>query len=221
MNGRDLLEDITEYGRAATRGDVPCNLDACPRCHGRPVRFRPHGVRNRLFLVFAAAVIRRVWSYLTRWKCPLCKGTFTLYPYFAFPFKRYVLPFILERCAAYVADDARTYREGVKEGGAPMSHEDADEGMELQASSLWRWVDTLGRLPATVRSALNPIKQKDPSTNLFRTLGQLRIREGKYLSEARRRILLCCRELGVVDRVYARLFGKSVFPECATRSGFS
>jgi len=221
MNGRDLPEDITEYGHAATHGGVSCNLDMCPRCHGRPVRFRPHGVRNRLFLVFAAEVIRRVFSYLTRWKCPLCNRTFTVYPDFAFPFKRYALPFILARCAAYVADEARTYREGVQEGGAPMSHEDADGGMELRASTLWRWVDTLGRLPVTVREALNPIKQKDPSTNLFRALGQLRIREGKYRSETRKRILLCCRALGIVDRVYVRLFGKSVFPELAARGGFS
>jgi hypothetical protein len=221
MNGRDLLKDIMEYGHAATHGGVPCNLDMCPRCHGHPVRFRPHGVRNRLFLVFAAEVIRRVFSYLTRWKCPLCNETFTLYPDFAIPFKRYVLVLIFKRCTAYVSDEARTYREGVKKGGESMSYANANRGRMLWASTLWDWVGTLGRLSVTARQALNLIKQKDPSTEIFRALGQLRIREGKYRSEARKRILLCCRALGIVDRVYARLFGKSVFPELATRSGFS
>jgi len=67
-----------------------------------------HGVRSRLFLVLVEAVILRVWSHLTRWKCPLCRRSFTLYPDFALPFKRHVLTFILERCAAYVEDRART-----------------------------------------------------------------------------------------------------------------
>jgi hypothetical protein len=170
--------------------------------------------------VFAAEVIRRVWSYLTRWKCPLCKRTFTVYPDFALPFKRYALPLIVARCAAYVEDGVRTYRDGVKEAGQPMSHEDADGGAQLWPSTLWRWVDRLGRFPVTVRQALNLIKQKDPSTDLFRALGHLRIRAGTFRSEARKRLLQGCRELVTADREYARLFSVSVFPELATRCGF-
>jgi hypothetical protein len=173
-----------------------------------------------VFLVFAAEVIRRVWSYLTRWKCPLCRRTFTVYPAFALPFKRYVLPFIFARCTAYVADVVRTYRDGVNEAGSPISHEDADAGMELWPSTLWRWVARLGQLPVTVRQALNLIKQKDPSTDVFRALGRLRIRAGKFRSEARKRLLQRGRELVTVDQEYARLFTASVFPDLAARCGF-
>lgn len=221
MNDRYPLDVIRKYGHAAKRGGVSCELDRCPRCHGRPVRFKRHGVRSRLFLVFAAEVIRRVWSYLTRWKCPLCRRTFTLYPGFALPFKRYVLAFILARCTAYVEDVVRTYREGVKEEGEPISHEDAAAGVQLWPSTLWRWVDRLGRLAVTVRQALNLIKQKDPSTDIFRALGRLRIRAGKFRSQARRLLLQRGRELATVDREYARLFSASVFPDLATRSGFT
>jgi len=143
-----------------------------------------------------------------------------VYPDFALPFKRYVLAFILARCAAYVEDVVRTYREGVKESGKAISHEDADRGVELWPSTLWRWVDRLGRFPVTVRQGLNLIKQKDPSTDLFRALGRLRVREGKFRSEARRLILHRCLELVTMERVYARLFSASVFPDLATRSGF-
>ena len=195
-------------------------MDTCPYCENRPVRFKRHGGRHRLFLVFGGEVIRRVWSYLVRWKCPLCKRTFTAYPDFALPFKRYVLPFILERCAAYVEDEVRTYREGVKEEGEPMSHEDADGGAELWPSTLWRWVDRLGRFPVTVRQALNLIKQKDPSTDVFRALGRLWIREGKFRSEARKLLLKRCRELVAAGQDYTRLFSASVFPGLATRCGF-
>ena len=220
MNGRDLVQIIKAYGERAKGKTILCELDTCPHCEGRPVRFKRHGVRPRLFLVFAAEVIRRVWSYLTRWRCPLCKGTFTVYPDFALPFKRYVLPFFLARCTAYVEEAVRTYREGVKEAGEPISHEDADKGAQLWPSTLWRWVDRLGRFPVTVRQALNLIKQKDPSTDIFRALGRLRIRAGKFRSEARKLILQRCRELVTADRDYARLFSVSVFPDLATRCGF-
>ena len=220
MNGRDPLDVIRKYGHAAKHGGVSCELDGCPRCQGRPVRFKRHGVRPRVFLVFVEEVIRRVWSYLTRWKCPLCNRTFTVYPDFALPFKRYVLPFIVARCAAYVEDAVRTYREGVQEKGEPISHEDADKGAQLWPSTLWRWVDRLGRFPVTVRQALNLIKQKDPSTAIFRALGCLRIGEGKFRSQARKVLLHRCRELVTADREYARLFGVSIFPELATGSGF-
>ena len=220
MNGRDLVQIIKTYGERAKGKTISCELDTCPCCEGRPVCFKRHGVRYRLFLVFAAEVIRRVWSYLTRWKCPLCKRTFTVYPDFALPFKRYVLPFILERCAAYVADAARIYREGVNEGGSAICHEDAESGVVLWPSTLWRWVDRLGRFSVTVRQALNLIKQKDPSTDVFRALGRLRIRAGKFRSEARKVILQHCGKLVTAEQEYARLFSASIFPDLATRSGF-
>lgn len=220
VNGRDLLEVIKEYGFEARCGRVPCLPDGCPHCAGVPRRFRRHGVRKRLFLVFADWVVQRVWSYLTRWKCPLCKRTFTSYPAFALPFKRYPVPFVVARCAAYVEDRVRTYRAGVQEGGMPICHEDTDGGTVLWPSTLWRWVDTLGRFPLTVRQGLNLIKQKDPSTGVFRALGCLRIRAGKYRSAARKTVLEGCFALALVDGVYRDLFSASLFTDLATRCGW-
>jgi len=221
MIGRDLIKAIKRYGKRAMGKKISCDLDACPRCGVRHGRFKRHGVRKRLFLVFADWVVRRVWSYLTRWKCPFCRGTFTLYPDFALPFKRYVLAFIQERCAAYVEDEARTYREGIKEEGMAISYEDADSGTALWPSTLWRWVSTLGGFPETVRQALHLIKQKDPSAGIFRALGSLRIREGKYRSKERKIVLQGCCELVMVGRAYARLFSASIFPGLATSCGFT
>jgi len=224
MNGRDLCERIKHYGVKAKLkaecGGIACGLDRCPHCRGRPGRFEKHGVRSRLFLVLVEAVIERVRSYLTRWKCPLCGRTFTLYPDFALPFKRYVLPFIRERCAAYVDDTARTYREGVEREGVALSYWDADSGMALWPSTLWRWVGALGRFPVTVREALSLIKQKDPATGLFRVLGRMPIRAAKFRSARRKNVLRRCRELVTMDRDYARLFSVSVFPDLATRCGW-
>ena len=63
MNDRDPLDDIKRYGLHAKRGWISCELDRCPCCHGRPVCFKRHGVRPRLFLVFVEEVIRRVRSF--------------------------------------------------------------------------------------------------------------------------------------------------------------
>lgn len=214
-----LIEVITEYGREAKAGRIACLVETCPQCGGVPDRFVPNGVRKRLFLVFAE-VVCRVWSHLTRWRCPLCRQTFTLYPDFALPFKRYPAPFVLERCAGHASDKARTYREGVLEAGMPVSHADADAGMELSPSTLWRWMETLAGLAAAEHRMLDLIRQQDPSTLLFRALAAVRIRPGKYRSEGRRQVLAQCWRFALIAPVYGQLFGCPVFPEFATRSGF-
>lgn len=220
MNDRDPCEVISKYGVEATDGGIACDLDRCPRCQGQPGRFMRHGIRPRLFLVFAQDVIKRVFSYLTRWKCPLCRRTFTLYPDFAFPFKRYVLAFIQARCAAYAEDEARTYSEGVKEAGQIISHEDRDKGAKLWPSTLWCWVGSLGGLEVTLRQALNAIKQKDPSTGLFRALGRIQIRAGKFRSGARKTLLIRCRELTLTEGVYCALFPAPFLPDFAAAYGW-
>ena len=220
MDGRDLKEDITEHAAAASgKEGIECTVEACPRCHARPKKFWRHGMRLRVFLVFAVVVVR-VRFYLPRWKCPSCGGTFTQYPPFALPFKRYVLPFIRERVAAYVTDEARTYAEGVEAEGVPICHEDAEAGRSLWPSTLWRWVRTLGGFPETVRRGLDLIKQKDPSSTLFRALGGHQFRGEKFRSQARKGVLQRCRELLLVEPVYAGLFGVRILPDLATGVGW-
>jgi hypothetical protein len=184
-----------------------------------PRGFRWHGVRARVFLV-VCSVVERVASYVTRWKCPLCGRTFTWYPDFALPYKRYVLGFIQARCTGYVEDPACSYRSGVQEAGMPISYADVDSGTELQPSTLWRWESSLGSMPATACAALDLIKQKDPATGIFRALGTLYVVAHKYRSEGRRRVLMGCLELVCIDRVYAALFEVSVFPELAMGHGW-
>jgi hypothetical protein len=108
----------------------------------------------------------------------------------------------------------------VLEEGMPIGHADADAGMELSPSTLWRWVGTLGGLSEAEPRLLDLVKQKDPSTVLFRALAGVRIRAGKYRSEGRRRLLAACWRLALVEAEHVRLFAVSVFTEFATRSGF-
>jgi hypothetical protein len=222
MDGRDLIEVITNYGVAASgKKGIECAVAACPRCQDRPGKFWRHGARLRLFLVFAVVVLE-VKSYLPRWKCPSCRRTFTQYPPFALPFKRYPLPFIRERVSAYVTDEGCTYESGVSDGPGiiPVFHKDPKKARTLRRSTLWRWVSTLGGFPEMVRRALDLIKQKDPSSVLFRALGEHQFRGEKFRSQARKGVLQRCRELLLVEPVYAELFDVKIFPDLATGVGW-
>lgn len=177
-------------------------------------------MRPRIILLVVLSIVERVQTYVTRWECSSCLHTFTLYPDFALPHKRYEASFIFARCTVYVEDKARTYAECVLEGGMPIMYGDADSGMQLWPSTVWRWVSTLGGFAETMRCALHLIRQKSPSTGLFRELGMHHIGGHKYRSEVRKYTLNRCLSLLVACRVYARLFGSAVFPELATACGF-
>ena len=63
----------------------------CPKCLEKPNFFKLHECKKRNFRYICDSFIYTVLSLLTRWKCPICKRTFTDYPSFALPFKRYVM----------------------------------------------------------------------------------------------------------------------------------
>lgn len=183
-----------------------------------PGGFQWHGTRARVFLIVVCAVVERVASYVTRWKCPLCGRTFTWYPDFALPYKRYVLGFIRIRCAEYVKDPGQTYRSAVQEEGMAVGYSDWEK--QLQPSTLWRWVTSLGSLPETARAALGLIKQKTSGTGIFREVAALRALPQKYRCEGRRQALVRYMKLLHIDHIYALLFGVSVFPKLATGAGW-
>jgi hypothetical protein len=89
----------------------------CPHCQERPDRFRLHDRRGRTFLVVVERVVQRVRSFLARWKCSLCRRTFTMYPPFALPWKRYVREFLFDCVGKYLERDELSYRRAVEVGG--------------------------------------------------------------------------------------------------------
>jgi hypothetical protein len=93
--------------------------------------------------------------------------------------------------------------------------------MELSPSTLWRWMETLASLVEPEHRMLDLIKQKDPSTVLFRALAGVHIRAGKYRSEGRKQVLAGCWRLALMEAEHVRLFAVSLFTAFATRSGFA
>ena len=225
-----VVQAIRRYEQDVRHHRVRVQLSQCPRCGCKadgPRSFRRHGVRLRWFLVVVGNLVHRVASAVGRWRCVECKRTFTWYPPFAVPYKRYVIGQMLGRCRAYVERDDRGYRQGVEEQGRPVFHEQpeseqvtAESTEEEKAServsvlahtTLYRWVSALGAWGHLVLRALDLVKQKNPQTGVFRELSGLQIAPGKFRSGARRGVLETCWSLCVAEAAYVAAFGVSIF----------
>jgi hypothetical protein len=182
--------------------------------------------------VVVAGWVHTLVSLISRWKCDGCGRTFTWYPEFALPHKRYVLPEIVSRSQSYVETQQQSYRRGVQDGGLPIVHEQADEEPAstdapeptprqeeepvLAHSTLYRWVSTLGAWGHMLRQACRLVAQQRPDLALARDLARFRVAPTKYRSPSRRGVLHACRSLAVTEGVYASVFGVSIFPKLAT-----
>jgi transposase-like protein len=206
------LEQIEAYATKVLKGLVACILPPCPRCGLEPAWFKRHENRPRKFLVVIDQIVHVAACLLIRWKCPACGKTFTQYPDFALPRKRYTLPTILDLCAGYAEDENSTYRKTVR--SSPAGYRDSEK--QLEHSTVHRWLTSLNRLHATRARVADLILRKEPESNASRDAAGLSVGPAKYRSEARRTILERCRALFFFDAVYRSIFRLSIFPELAT-----
>jgi len=121
----------------------------CPYCgmESNADHFRQHAYRLRIFYVIFKGLVYKINAALPRWKCLLCSKTFTEYPNYILPRKRYTLPQI----KILIGNTAKTsYRRTVMIGAAPIfyNHEavettdSIDESKSLPIlshTSLYRW----------------------------------------------------------------------------------
>lgn len=213
-----VREEIKAHKDAVLAGDVECTRVDCPICEGVPDAFKIHERRRRWFYVIVGAFVERLISLLIRWKCPLCGKTFTQYPPFALPRKRYVRQAVEALAGKYVHEESCTYRGAVKVGGgaigyASVQHDEIDE-RQLVPSTVWRWLSFLGELKETLRRAHGLIRAKAPSSELSRKAAWIAPR--KYRSTGRRNVLRSALRLMNAGQEYRRLFGRGIFPELAT-----
>ena len=215
-----ILEEIEAHRQAVLSSQVPEDLITCPRCHQRPPMFKLHDVRQRNFRVIIENLVHLLQGLLARWKCTLCGHCFTWYPDFAIPYKRYVKDSIVKLSRKYVEHDKITYNQAVQHQPSLIAYK-TDKGIEetsLASSTVHRWLSWIGgTLKAPLTRALELIRQKDPSCNLFRQVHP--IAAHKYRSQKRRSILDSAIRLLTAEGVYNSLFGQSIFPRFAT--GFS
>jgi hypothetical protein len=219
------LEDIKAYQQKVEKDKItPHNLPPCSRCSVDSSFFKIHAYRERRFLIIIEMLIKAARCSLVRFKCPGCGKTFTFYPDFAIPHKHYTRPSITGFSAAYLQYDDMTYQQAVmidrSVPGYPLSDLSAD-APTLAPSTIHRWISTLGRFTHTCRTALILLLQENPVSSICRDLARLIIARRKYKTNERKKQLISCRHLVVIEAFFQATFKTSIFTKLATRCAFT
>jgi len=197
-----LVEEAKNFGKP--RGP-------CPRCGKAEAEFKYHDCRERKLRVIFAGFVDLCVIILRRWKCQICGRTFTHYPEFVIPHKRYILGAISGLSQEYVEEPRATYRgvvhpEGQAFGYAPLENGDIDE-RQLSHSTLWEWLGWLGSLEVRLGRGLELLRQKEAAIHRLAIV----IPPWKYQSEERRKLLEAGALLLEVAPIFQTVFGCSIF----------
>ncbi len=213
------LEDIKAYQDQVEKDNIaPDNLPPCPRCRVEPEFFKIHAYRERRFLIIIEMLIQAVYCSLVRFKCPGCEKTFTNYPDFAIPYKHYTRQSIMGFSDSYLNCEHITYRQAVMVDGSVPGYPQNDA--TLAPSTLHRWITTLSRFTHTCRTALILLLQKNPVSSIYRSLAQIIIPQRKYKTKQRKKQLVRCRQLMIIEAFFHDTFKTSIFTKLATRHSF-
>jgi len=195
----------------------------CPKCLEKPSQFNIHEYKKRNFRYICDSFIYTILSLLTRWKCPNCKRTFTDYPPFALPFKRYVMVDI-ERLTNDYINNNQTYEKIVSHEGLAIGYNDQKgiiDERKLSKTTPWRWIGFFGNLENTIYGAFNLIRQKNLTGQTFRNVYP--VSALKYQSIERKRIIQNTMKLFHINELFQskKYFGNSIFPRFAASCGWS
>ena len=204
---QDTAEKVKSHAENVVAGSI-CHVKRCPRCGGHPERFGNHGHRKRIFLAIDGNYVHRLAGMLARKRCPICRHTFTDYPPFAYPYKRYLACCVMEGGRGYLDEDRMTYRKAVRREGAAIAYEDGQDGSiderQLTPSTVWRWLGFVGSMVTVIRKAVEMIGGKDPSSPLFRA--PCVVASNKYRSLKRKMVLQRAVRLLEIEPVFFSLF---------------
>jgi len=166
---------------------------------------------------------------------------------FVLPYKRFVAPWLFSLAKQYLnvpegqqpkaskrKATRTTYRSAVRHNrqkiGYPVQpideHENkGPEGPRFQhqavvpPSLVWRFIGWLGSLTLTLDKAREMILQHDPNSTCHRVGGS--VAPFQWRSDERMETLETARQLLLIMPEWERCFGRPLFPQFATRSGFS
>jgi hypothetical protein len=190
-----------------------------------PASFAQHDCARRKFRLrvydptLDEIIVEVIESWRVRFRCRHCLKTFTEYPPFALPHKRFVKQDVLTKALKYLSAEREsncraTYREAVWERRVPLSYATDQEGHQVRHSTVWRWLSWLGSLEDLRQRATQLIFQKDPQANLHWKPHP--IADHKVRSEGRRKTLeQAAMTLDVVE-TFSHLFGISLFTHLET-----
>ncbi len=218
------LEDIKAHQQRVEKNKItPDNLPPCPRCNVESAFFKIHAYRERRFLIIIEMFINAAYCSLVRFGCPGCGKTFTHYPDFAIPHKRFTRQTITAFSANYIESKNMTYQQAVMVDndvpGYPQT--DSADAPTLAPSSIHRWITSLSRFTQTCRTSLILLLQENPVSSICRDLARLIIPQRKYKTHQRKKQLIGCRQLMIVEAFFQATFKTSIFTKLAIRHSFN
>ena len=158
------------------------------------------------------------------------------------PYKRFATPWLFSRAKQYLsvpegqqqgepASQAPkqnatrvTYRSAVRHdrqkiGYPPQRSEGTGHQSVIPPTLLWRFIGWLGSLTLSLDKAREMILKYDPNSTCHRVQGS--VDPFKARSDKRLETLETARQLLLIMPEWERCFGRPLFPQFATRSGFS
>ena len=214
------LEDIKAYQQKVEKNKItPHNLPPCPLCNLASEYFKIHAYRERRFLIIIEMLVTAVFCTLIRFGCPGCGKTFTNYPDFAVPHKHYTRPSIMGFATAYVESEAVTYQQAIMVDKEAPGYPQSDA--TLAPSTIHRWITTLSHLTKTCRQSLILLLQQSPVSRIHRDLARVTVPKRKFKSEQRRKQLVRCLQLVVIEAFFQTAFKASIFTKLAIGCAFS
>ncbi len=183
---------------------TPDNLLPCPRCNVESDFFKIHAYRERRFLIIIEMLIKAAFCTLIRFRCPGCGKTFTDYPDFAIPHKHYTRQSVMGFSANYLESDDTTYQQSVMVDNSTPGYPQSDS--TLAPSTIHRWITTLGRFTNTCRTALLLLLQENPVLRICRDLARLVIPQRKYKTQHRKKQLIGCRQVLMIEAIFKATF---------------
>ena len=159
-------------------------------------------------------------GYLPRFKCDCCERTFTDYPPFALPHKRYTTESIVDRSVHFSKNTDVSYRKAMWVGRRRIAYDNGPEDWrQLSHTTLWRWLGWLGGMTVLMAAACKLIRDKDPAVDLFRRAYPLDPR--RYRSQQRRQTLQNAMRLLDAAALFGQFFNARFFTDFGTVTGFT
>ena len=185
------IREIQDHSEKVRRGKVLWSPKSCPKCSASADGIKRHAVRCRQFYVIVDQVIQIVIGLLLRWRCPVCKKTFTDYPPFAISYKRFTVPTLMAFAETYIFGTRMTYRGLLDKN--PVEYKESGKWMEF--STPHRWISTLGSFVKTVRTGMSLVLEANPMSSIARDLAGISVDPRKYRSDGRKIQLQNCGQL--------------------------
>ena len=142
-----IMDRINKSTDSIVRGEFASPDKICKNYRKKPERFTLHECRKRQVRLVIENIVKVILTFLPRWKCLIYGVSFTRYPPFILPHKRFVFTDIRLFGLKYLTNKDSSYADVVKNDGDDIGYPNESGLCDhfLSPSSAWRFMGYLAR----------------------------------------------------------------------------